>query len=104
MMELTKTAKVQIYPSDSGKVFLLKSMKAYAAACCHVSEYVFATKDLSQVSIHHRVYSDLRSDYGLPSQMACNAIRTVIASYRTILSNNDEWTECEYHTPQMTLS
>lgn len=103
-MELTKTAKMQIYVSDNDKPLLLESMRVYADACNYVSHYVFETKDLSQSSVRKHVYHALRSDYGLPSQMACNVPRTVIASYKALLSNHGEWTECRYTAPQMTLS
>lgn len=103
-MEFTKTAKLQIYISDSDKNLLLDSMRAYSDACNHVSHYIYTTKDLSQVSIQKHTYNDCRSVYGLPSQMACNVVRTVIGSYKTNKTNGFEWTECKYNVPQMTLS
>ena len=50
-MELIKTAKLQIYPSDSEKALLLESMRAYAGACNFISHYIYITKDLSKVSV-----------------------------------------------------
>lgn len=104
MMELTKTAKVQIYTSESDKTLLLDSMRAYSYACNYISHYIYTTKDLSQVSVQKHTYNTVRSEYHLPSQMACNAVRTVIGSYKTNKTNGFAWTECKYHTPQMTLS
>lgn len=103
-MELTKTAKLQIYTSDSDKSLLLASMRAYSNACNHVSHYIYTTRDLSQVSVQKHMYAECRSVYGLPAQMACNVIRTVIGSYKTNKTNGNEWTECKYNNPQMTLS
>lgn len=103
-MELTKTAKVQIYLSENDKTLLLNSMKAYANACNYISNHVYATKDLSQVSVQKHTYNTVRSEYRLPSQMACNAVRTVIGSYKTNRANGHEWIRCKYNTPQMTLS
>ena len=103
-MELTKTAKLQIYISDSDKNLLLDSMRAYSDACNHVSRYIYTTKDLSQASVQKHTYDVCRSAYGLPSQMACNVVRTVIGSYKTNKTNGFEWTECRYNVPQMTLS
>ncbi len=103
-MEYVKTAKVQIYPSDNEKDLLYKSMKAYSAACNYISHYVYQTHDLTQVSVQKHTYRKIRSQFDLPSQMACNAVRTVIGSYKTLLTNHHKWTECKYNSPQMTLS
>ena len=103
-MELTKTVKVQLYANEDEKAILHESMKAYSAACSFISHYVYETRDMSQASVQKHTYSDCRSKFDLPSQMACNAVRTVIGSYRTMVSNGDEWTECHYAKPQMTLS
>lgn len=103
-MELTKTAKIQIYISDNDKALLLNSMRAYADACNFVSHYIYTTKDLTQVSVQKHTYDTCRSVYGLPSQMACNVVRTVIGSYKTNKTNGFDWIECKYNTPQMTLS
>ena len=103
-MELTKTAKLQIYVSDDEKSLLLASMRAYSDACNFISHYVYTTKDLSQVSVQKHTYNTIRTKYGLPSQMACNAVRTVIGSYKTNKTNGFDWLECKYNTPQMTLS
>ena len=51
IMELTKTAKLQIYTSKDEKALLLDSMRAYSDACNYVSNYIYTTKDLSQVSV-----------------------------------------------------
>ena len=103
-MELTKTAKIQIYTSGNDKSLLLESMKAYSDACNYISHYVYTTKDLSQVSVQKHTYDTVRTEYKLPSQMACNAVRTVIGSYKTNKTNGFDWTRCKYNTPQMTLS
>ena len=50
-MELTKTAKLQIYISESDKTLLLDSMRAYSDACNYISRYVYTTEDLSQISV-----------------------------------------------------
>ena len=103
-MELTKTAKVQIYVSNENKELLLNSMRAYSDACNYISNYIYTTHDLSQVSVQKHTYNTVRVNYNLPSQMACNAVRTVIGSYKTNKTNGFDWIECKYNTPQMTLS
>lgn len=103
-MEQTLTAKVQIFPSPEEAELLLSSMKAYAAACDHVSRYIFATGDMDKVSVQKHTYSELRSRYALPSQMACNVVRTVLGAYRSNRKNARNWIFCRYRSPQMTLS
>lgn len=103
-MELTKTAKLQIYASEEEKALLLDSMRAYSDACNYISNYIYTTKDLSQVSVQKHTYEKCRSEYGLPSQMACNVVRTVIGSYKTNKTNGNGWVECKYDASQMTLS
>lgn len=103
-MEMTITAKVQIYPSEEDKTLLLDSMHSYIKACNFVSHYIFTSKDLSQVSVQKHTYDTLRSEYKLPSQMACNVVRTVIGSYKTNKTNGFGWIECKYNKPQVTLS
>jgi len=103
-MEFTKTAKIQIYPSEIDKALLIDTMKSYANACTFVSNYIFSSKDLSQASVQKHTYADIRKMYNLPSQMACNVVRTVIGSYKTNKTNGYEWTFCKYNIPQVTLS
>lgn len=103
-MEFVKTAKIQIHPRADDIQLLLDSMKAYAKACTFVSDYVFTSKDLSQVSVQKHTYTKVREEYSLPSQMACNVVRTVIGSYKTNKTNGYDWAFCKYDVPQMTLS
>lgn len=103
-MEFVKTAKVQIYPEADKRQLLLDSMRVYSDACTFVSEYIYSTNDLAQVSVQKHTYTELRDKYKLPSQMACNAVRTVIGSYKTNKSNGMDWIFCKYNAPQMTLS
>ena len=103
-MEFVKTAKVQIHPETDKIQLLLDSMRAYSDACTFVSEYIYSANDLAQVSVQKHTYGRLRDEYKLPSQMACNAVRTVIGSYKTNKTNGMDWTFCKYNAPQMTLS
>ncbi len=103
-MDFIKTAKIQIHPKSDDIPLLLDSMKAYAKACYFVSDYVFTTHDLSQVSVQKHTYTKIREEYNLPSQMACNVVRTVIGSYKANITSGHDWTFCKYDVPQMTLS
>lgn len=91
MEQITVTAKIQIVPSNDDKVLLNNTMSAYTDACNYVSNYVFQTHNLKQFALNKALYSDLREKFGLKSQMAQSVLKTVIARYKTIFENQNEW-------------
>jgi len=95
-LEQTLTAKLQILPDLAEKNILLDTMTAYLAACNFVSRHIFETHNLGQKSLNAALYYNIRRQFGLGAQMAQSAIRAVIASYKTILSNRQDWTEVKY--------
>lgn len=100
---LTLTAKVQILPSDSEKNLLLETSRRYAEACNFVSDYVMQTHDLSQASLNKALYRQIRDDFRLGAQMAQSVLRTVIAKYRTVLTNQRKWIQPNFKHPQCDL-
>ena len=103
MEQITVTAKIQISVSYTDKVLLENTMSVYRDACNYVSDYVFHTHDLKQFSLNKVLYSDLRKRFGLKSQMAQSAFKTVIARYKTILENQNEWIKPSFKKPQYDL-
>ena len=103
MEQITITAKVQIVVSDTNKVLLNKTMSVYRDACNYVSDYVFRTHDLKQFSLNKTLYYTLREAFGLKSQMAQSVFKTVIARYKTILENQNEWIRPSFKKPQYDL-
>lgn len=103
MEQITITAKVQIVVSDTDKVLLNKTMSVYRDACNYVSDYVFRTHDLKQFSLNKVLYSTLREEFGLKSQMAQSVFKTVIARYKTIPENQNEWIRPSFKRPQYDL-
>ena len=103
MQQITITAKVQIVATDTDKVLLDETMSVYRDACNYVSDYVFHTHDLKQFSLNKVLYSTLREKFGLKSQMAQSVLKTVIARYRTILENQNEWIQPTFKKPQYDL-
>ena len=74
-MQFTITAKVQIITTGEDRVLLDKTMDTYRKACNYVAAYVFRTHDLNQASLNKALYADLRSHYGLKSQMAQSVLK-----------------------------
>ena len=88
---ITLTAKLQILPDVKQAGLLRRTMQAYKNACNFVSDYVYDTHDLKAASINKALYKDIRFEFNMPSQMAQSVIRTVIASYKTVLANQHGW-------------
>ena len=103
MEQITITAKVQIVATDTDKVLLNKTMSVYCDACNYVSDYVFRTHDLKQFSLNKILYSTLREKFSLKSQMAQSVFKTVIARYKSILENQNEWIKPSFKKPQYDL-
>ena len=93
-MQQTLTAKLQIIPKSSDWQVLLDTMRAYSAACSYVSGYVHEHGHvLKRIVIHNAVYRTCRNEYALPSQMAASVIRTVIAAYKTVRTNQARYSK-----------
>ena len=103
MEQMTITAKIQIIVSKDDKSLLDKTMDFYCDACNYVSNYIFKTHDLKQFSLNQKLYTSLRSEYGLKSQMAQSVLKTVIAKYKTILENQKKWIKPSFKKPQFDL-
>lgn len=103
MEQITITAKVQIVATDTDKVLLNETMSVYCDACNYVSDYVFRTHDLKQFSLNKILYSTLREKFSLKSQMAQSVFKAVIARYKTILENQNEWIKPSFKKPQYDL-
>ena len=102
-MEQTVVAKIQIKVNPSEYQILHDTMKSYSDACNFVSEYIYISHDLKRFHINQMLYNDLRSKYGMRSQMAQSVIITVIARYKTILTNQKEWIKPVFRKPQLDL-
>lgn len=102
-MEMTVTAKIQISVDADNQVLLNKTMSAYSDACNYVSEYIFNTKNLKQFSLNQILYSTLREQFGLRSQMAQSVFKTVIARYKAILETQKKWIKPNFDKPQYDL-
>ena len=103
MSKFVVTAKVQIHPERSVRKSLDRSMVQYSLACDRISEVIFQTHNLNQAQLQEQLYEELRERFGLKSQMACSSIRTVIAKYKTILSEEHKWIRPKFRKPQLDL-
>ncbi len=103
MEQLTITAKIQVLTDTDSKSLLDNTMSAYSSACNYVADYIFRTHDLKQFSLNKALYSSLRELFGLKLQMAQSVLKTVIARYKTILENQNEWIKPNFKHPEYDL-
>lgn len=102
-MQITTTAKVQVKVLPKERDVLDATLDAYRKACNFVSNYIFRTHNLTQSSLNKALYYKLREQFGLKSQMAQSVFKTVIARYKTILTNQNDWIRPDFKKPQYDL-
>lgn len=91
MSTITITRKIKLEPTKEQDILLKKSSQHYIDACNFIAKWVFKHKNLTAKEINKAIYHQIRKDYSLPSQMAQSAIRSVIASYKTIHATQKKW-------------
>lgn len=85
MSDLTKTIKLRINISPEQELLLRQMTEQYRQACNFVSKHIFDNQfNLAYQSLNRELYSNLRSQFGLKSQLAQSAIKTTIARYKTV--------------------
>lgn len=82
-MQLAAVMKIKLGVRDDGPFRYLTEQ--YSDACTWISKYVFDHDCLiNSVELSRRLYADIRQQFGLKSQMAQSAIRTVTARYQSV--------------------
>lgn len=71
-------------------------MIAVRKALNYVSDYVFENRCFSQPKLNEATYYLLRENFALKSQMAQSVMKTVLAKYKTIKSNNQQFTKIQF--------
>ena len=85
MSDLTKTIKLRISATPKQIKLFRQTTEQYRQACNFVSRYIFDNAfDLAYLSLNRALYADIRSRFGLKSQMAQSSIKTTIAKYKTV--------------------
>jgi putative transposase len=97
-MKITLTAKLKLLPTPDQFRALRATQLAYRAALNHVSAYAFAHgKTSNGKRLQKATYADLRRQFGLPAQMACNVPRQVGSTYRAL------WTRAQRNAEALRL-
>lgn len=85
MDEIVKTMKLRLQV-DKNDINLLGTLtQQYMDACTYISQYIFDHDFiLNSNKIQDKIYGDIRLQFGLKSQFAISAIKTVTAKYKTV--------------------
>ena len=103
-MEFVITAKVKLYPDSAQKAQLVETLKAVKSGLNHASRVAYDNGFITSFKKLQKItYSDLRQQYGLKSQMACNVCSVVAGSYASMKSNGEK-TLAVYKTPKFQYS
>jgi IS605 OrfB family transposase len=82
-MQQIITAKLKLKTKTGEHRLLRQTQLAYRDALNYVSEWSFTNNKVSsETKLHHGTYGSVRQSFGLPSQLACSAIRQVSANYK----------------------
>jgi IS605 OrfB family transposase len=75
------TLQIQVLPSVEQRQYLLDTIQAFNDAASYAAKIGFEAGVFSQPSIHKRCYQELRSRFGLSSQMAVRAIGKAVRCF-----------------------
>lgn len=85
MSEIVKTMKLHIRVDKASEALFEEMTETYRLACDAVSEYVFSNGfEMNSNKLNSVLYHDVRSTYGLKSQLAQSVFKTVTARYKTV--------------------
>lgn len=91
MSTITVVRRIKLEPTEEQDLLLQKSCQKYIDACNFIAQWIFDHKTLAVKKINNAIYSTVRENFSLPSQMTQSAMRNVIASYRTIHDTQKKW-------------
>lgn len=93
---LSLAVKLQLIADPDDVRAMKETMHAYTKACNFISACVFSSKDMNKRHIHDLYYRKLKAEFSLKAQMAESVIKTVIARYKAIVSNHQQWTKVKF--------
>ena len=82
---MKRTISVKLKPSKEDCNSFLHTRELFSKACNMVADFSRKNRCWNRVALHHLCYYEVRKKIpGLGSQMVCNAIRKVCASYKAL--------------------
>ena len=84
-VEVVKTMKLHIRPSEEAAVLFRELTEKYRDACNYVSGYIFNHGfELRYQEVQKEIYNSIRMEYNLKSQMTISTLKEVTAKYKTV--------------------
>jgi IS605 OrfB family transposase len=80
---MLKTVSLKLKTTPEQALTLNELQSAYSSACNRLVPVVVENRCWNRVALHKLVYSDLRENTSLGSQMCCNAIFSVCKAYKS---------------------
>lgn len=88
-MIITEVLKLKVNVSPKQADDLRETQRQFVAACNMVSRYIFDHGFiLQQRVLQDRLYRQIRSEFDMPSFLAQSVIKTVLAKYKTVKTQN----------------
>ncbi len=85
MFNLTKTIKLRIHVTPEQEILFSRMTEQYRQACNFISQYIFDNGfELNSNAIQKALYKDVRSLFGLKSQLTTSSFKTVTAKYKAV--------------------
>lgn len=88
---MKQTLMIKLAPTHEQYKALVKTMESFNQACNYASKIAFETKTFGQFYIHRLIYHELRSKFGLSSQMTIRAVAQVSDSYKVNKTTQHEF-------------
>jgi predicted transposase len=79
---MKQTISLKLEPTSEQYQSLLRTMEAFNRGCQYVADVAYEKRIANKVRIQPIVYSELRTRFGLSSQMAVRAISKAIEAYK----------------------
>jgi predicted transposase len=79
---MVRAVTCALKPTSSQVEALLATMEAFNAACDYVSSVAWTEREFNNYRLRKRAYRAIRERYGLPAQLAQQAIARVAAAYK----------------------
>jgi len=79
---LVLVAKLKLETSPSHNALLLSTMERSNQACDYISQIAWNTRTFKQFDLHHEVYEEVRSQFGLSAQATVRCISKVADAYK----------------------
>lgn len=102
--QVSITAKLRLRTTEEQGKALRNTCALYKDVCNYISDYIFKTHCMDFYDVNGALYHDIREKFHSKSQMTQSAIKTVIARYKTIIENHDEWTQVVFRHLQCDLT